>query len=130
MSSRSLSDLRPQFRNRAILWMDQCIHAGLEILITCTYRSPAEQNELYAQGRTAPGKIVTRAQGGQSAHNVGLALDFVPIVNGKPEWTGRDPAWSKAIELAQTQDMESLANNPKFKELAHLQEPNWRDVVA
>lgn len=31
-----------------------------------TYRSNAEQNELYAQGRTKAGKIVTNAKGGQS----------------------------------------------------------------
>ncbi len=37
--------------------------------LTCTYRSPAEQNALYAQGRTKPGKIITNARGGQSKHN-------------------------------------------------------------
>jgi peptidoglycan L-alanyl-D-glutamate endopeptidase CwlK len=31
---------------------------------------------LYAQGRTAPGNIVTNAQGGQSNHNFGLAWDI------------------------------------------------------
>jgi peptidoglycan L-alanyl-D-glutamate endopeptidase CwlK len=36
--------------------------------ITCTYRTPEEQLELYAQGRTKPGKIVTRLKKG-SKHN-------------------------------------------------------------
>ncbi|MED0738884.1 M15 family metallopeptidase, partial [Aneurinibacillus thermoaerophilus] len=49
---------------------------GIYVLITQGYRSIAEQNELYAQGRTKPGKIVTNAKGGTSYHNYGLALDF------------------------------------------------------
>ena len=40
-----------------------------------TYRSFDEQNHLYAQGRTKPGKIVTYAKGGQSYHNFGLAFE-------------------------------------------------------
>ena len=37
--------------------------------ITCTHRSNEEQDKLYAQGRTQPGKIVTNAKAGQSKHN-------------------------------------------------------------
>ena len=39
-------------------------------------RTIDEQNALYAQGRTAPGHIVTNAKGGSSFHNYGLAIDF------------------------------------------------------
>ncbi len=39
------------------------------------YRSIAEQNRLYAQGRTLPGPIVTNARGGQSNHNRGIAVE-------------------------------------------------------
>ncbi|HEY3885716.1 MAG TPA: M15 family metallopeptidase [Vicinamibacterales bacterium] len=51
------------------------------------YRSIAEQNALFAQGRNAQGQIVnkaavvTDAAGGQSPHNFGLAIDVYPIVN-------------------------------------------------
>lgn len=44
-----------------------------------TLRTIAEQNELHAQGRTKPGKIVTNARGGFSYHNYGLAIDIVLI---------------------------------------------------
>jgi peptidoglycan L-alanyl-D-glutamate endopeptidase CwlK len=49
-----------------------------------TLRTIAEQNKLFAQGRTIAGKIVTRARGGHSYHNWGLAIDIVLIkdVNG------------------------------------------------
>lgn len=44
-----------------------------------TLRTIAEQNKLFAQGRTAPGKRVTNAAGGMSYHNYGLAIDIVLI---------------------------------------------------
>lgn len=46
-----------------------------------TLRTYAEQNALYAQGRTTPGLKVTQAKGGQSYHNFGLAIDIVLIVD-------------------------------------------------
>ncbi len=48
-----------------------------------TLRTNQEQNDLYAIGRTKPGKIVTNAKGGQSYHNYGLAVDIVLIIDGK-----------------------------------------------
>jgi peptidoglycan L-alanyl-D-glutamate endopeptidase CwlK len=50
---------------------------------TYTLRTFAEQNALFAKGRTAPGPIVTNAKGGLSMHNYGLALDIVLIKDGK-----------------------------------------------
>jgi peptidoglycan L-alanyl-D-glutamate endopeptidase CwlK len=47
--------------------------------LTSGYRSKKEQNELYAQGRSKPGQVVTNAKAGQSYHNYGLAVDFVII---------------------------------------------------
>jgi peptidoglycan L-alanyl-D-glutamate endopeptidase CwlK len=46
---------------------------------TFTLRTIAEQNALYAQGRTKPGMIVTKARGGLSMHNYGLAIDIALI---------------------------------------------------
>lgn len=40
------------------------------------------QDDLYAQGRTQPGEVVTRARGGQSNHNFGIAGDF-GVFSGK-----------------------------------------------
>jgi len=39
-------------------------------------RSWKYQDQVYAQGRTLPGKIVTPCRGGFSMHNYGLAADF------------------------------------------------------
>lgn len=50
---------------------------------THTLRTFAEQDVIYAQGRTKPGKIVSNARAGLSAHNYGLAIDIVLIIDGK-----------------------------------------------
>lgn len=46
-------------------------------------RTFAEQQALYDQGRTTPGKIVTHAKGGQSWHNYGIAGDICPFALGQ-----------------------------------------------
>jgi peptidoglycan L-alanyl-D-glutamate endopeptidase CwlK len=48
---------------------------GVEYKLISGNRTYAEQNALYAKGRTAPGNRVTNARGGQSNHNFGIAVD-------------------------------------------------------
>jgi peptidoglycan LD-endopeptidase CwlK len=128
MASRSLYELRPEFRVRVEMWLDKCKDAKLDILIYCTLRDLKEQADLYAIGRTRPGKKVTNARPGQSAHNFGLALDFVPMIGGKPQWSNK-ALYGKAIDLAEACGLESLRNS-SFPELAHLQMPGWRGYVT
>jgi peptidoglycan LD-endopeptidase CwlK len=45
-------------------------------------RTFAQQDAIYAQGRTKPGKIVTNAKGGQSYHCYWIAGDIVPFMIG------------------------------------------------
>lgn len=56
---------------------------GLEYKAICGLRSWEEQERLYAQGRTTPGKIVTKARPGSSMHNFGLAIDMGVFKDGK-----------------------------------------------
>ncbi len=53
------------------------------------FRTYGEQMALWAQGRTKPGKIVTQAQGGQSAHNFGIAVDL--CLDGYVDRAGLQP---------------------------------------
>ncbi|SHL75602.1 M15 family metallopeptidase [Hymenobacter psychrotolerans] len=60
-------------------------------IITECYRSPERQNELYAQGRTKPGLIVTYKRGGESKHNLSPtpALDVAFLLaDGSVSWSG------------------------------------------
>ncbi|GAB2784664.1 hypothetical protein GCM10027175_24060 [Hymenobacter latericoloratus] len=61
-------------------------------IITECYRSPERQNELYAQGRSKPGPIVTYKRGGESNHNQGpptpaIDVAFV-LADGSVSWSG------------------------------------------
>lgn len=60
---------------------------GISILITDGFRSAEEQDRLYAQGRSAPGNIVTTVRSGESYHNFGLAIDFaLKLEDGSVVW--------------------------------------------
>lgn len=58
-----------------------------------TLRTFAEQDGLYAQGRTKPGSIVTNAKGGTSYHNYGLAIDIVLMVDKDGNGSFESAAW-------------------------------------
>jgi peptidoglycan L-alanyl-D-glutamate endopeptidase CwlK len=64
----------------------EALDGRAECRFTHTLRTFSEQDALYAQGRTKPGKVVTRAKGGDSTHNYGLAVDIVLMVGGKAVW--------------------------------------------
>src|SRR5215831_19476832 len=49
---------------------------GITIKVISDLRTYEEQNDLYAQGRTKSGKIVSNARGGYSNHNFGVAFDI------------------------------------------------------
>ncbi len=124
MTSRSLFDLHPDVRDMAAAHIAACKAQGIDLLVTSTYRSTAEQNALYAQGRTKPGKKVTNAKGGQSFHNHRLAYDVVPLRNGKPVWgtTGEDgKLWQRVGELGEAAGLEWAGRWTKFREFPHFQ---------
>lgn len=78
-SEAVLATLLPPVRNRFRLFLRQAqaiaAKRGLRYIAIQGTRGWDEQKKLYAQGRTAPGKIVTRAKPGSSWHNFGVAID-------------------------------------------------------
>ncbi len=94
INSRDIKDLVPEVFDKCTEFLAACKEAGIDLVVTSTLRDFDSQNALYAQGRTIPGKIVTKAKGGQSFHNFGVAFDVVPVVNGKAVWDD-DAIWSK-----------------------------------
>lgn len=83
----NLDQLYPPFRQKVEELLKNTAARGAVYKVTSAVRTFAEQDKLYAQGRTSPGKIITKAKGGQSYHNYGVAVDFARIVNGKADWT-------------------------------------------
>lgn len=84
MPSRKVEDLTPEMQEKAREFQIRMSLAGIPFMYTCTYRSPEEQKQLYAQGRTAPGPIVTWTL--KSKHCERTAFDIAILRDGKPTW--------------------------------------------
>ena len=135
-SSRNIDDLIMPVKMMALKHVHACKQAGIDLLITCTYRCPSDQNALFAQGRTKPGAIVTRAKAGESLHQYRVAYDLVPLRNGKPVWGTKgngidnDPSdddkddlelWQRVAELGKQCGLEWAGDWKSFKEYPHFQ---------
>lgn len=112
--SRNVNDLTNATLAKALLVIEYCKDAGVDILIYNTLRTLEEQARLYRKGRSYSsikakmrklssrgfglladviqsvgpqhGSIVTNAAPGESYHNYGMAFDAVPIIDGKAMW--------------------------------------------
>lgn len=121
INSRDINDLAKPVKERVLAFIDACKAEGIDLLITSTYRDAESQDALYAQGRTAPGKIVTNAKAGESFHNYRCAVDVVPLVAGKPQWDSSDPIWAKVGMLGKKAGLDWAGEWKSFKETAHFQ---------
>jgi peptidoglycan L-alanyl-D-glutamate endopeptidase CwlK len=124
INSRQLDDLLPVVEKKIRALIDACAAEGIDLLVTSTFRDQESQNELYAQGRTKPGKIVTNAKGGESFHNFQCAVDVVPLRNGKPVWStsGEDgKLWNRIGEIGESVGLEWAGRWRTFREFAHFQ---------
>lgn len=66
--SRLISDLHPALQPLCIALLDHAQTANINAKVIFTYRTPEQQDALYAQGRTIPGKIVTELTGAPGPH--------------------------------------------------------------
>lgn len=121
INSRKIEDLRPAVAAKCSAFVKACEAAGIDVIITSTYRDCQSQNALYAQGRTQPGQRVTNVAGGDSFHNWRVAFDFVPIVAGKAIW-GDDRLWSRCGAIAQSVGLEWGGSWTRFVDKPHCQD--------
>lgn len=121
-----LATLDRRMRPLAIAFVERARAAGYPVVLTSGYRSLEEQARLYAQGRTAPGEVVTNAAPGKSAHNFGLAIDFAfGNALGRPTWP-EDGPWFGAAQVGKALGLEWGGDWSSFKDRPHLELPEWR----
>src|ERR1051325_154423 len=90
-SESNIRTLTPNAQRKAREFLNAVKGKALTYRIISGTRTYAEQNALYAIGRTVQldRKPVTNAKGGQSNHNFGIAWD-VGIFEGKTYYTGKN----------------------------------------
>ena len=124
--------LHPKLRTEAkeiYIAIYNALKGRAAVRFTHTLRTIAEQDALYAQGRTKPGKKVTNAKGGSSYHNYGLAIDICLILDGKEaSWdTSKDfdkdgiSDWMEAVAIFKSRGWEWGGEFKSFKDAPHFQ---------
>lgn len=83
--ARNINQLHPWMQYKIYLLKKECKKQGLQLGIGECFRSVKEQEDLYAKGRSAPGKIVTNARGKSfsSQHQWGIGRGYFPKYPGK-----------------------------------------------
>jgi peptidoglycan LD-endopeptidase CwlK len=118
-SEKVIATLQPQVRPLARALVQKAARNGIQIKVISGLRTYAEQNALYAQGRTQPGRKVTNARGGYSNHNFGIAFD-VGVFEGT-RYLGESPKYKAVGALGMELGMEwggswkSIVDEPHFQ---------------
>jgi peptidoglycan L-alanyl-D-glutamate endopeptidase CwlK len=124
ISEARLNEVHPELARRIRSLNDKCEANGVPLRVTCGLRTWAEQDLLYAKGRTLPGPVVTNAQGGYSAHNMAYAVDIVPGKEGMPaftpDWDALDVSWKWVLLLAKDCQLAEGAEWRMFPDRAHF----------
>jgi len=128
----AIDTLAPAFQKRVRGWAMEMVNSKIPPLIYCGRRTMEEQTALFAIGRSAPGKVVTKARAGESFHNYGLAFDWVPL---KPapkdptmlvvDWED-DTAFRIGEHIGQSFELAAISFETGHLQAAEYQ--SWRDI--
>lgn len=125
-----LESLEPAFR----LQVEQLIQAtnavtGRRWLVTAGRRTMVEQRAIYAQGRTKPGKVVSNAPPGFSAHNFGLAADLAPMMEygNQIDWEAPREMWKQMADIAVELGLTAGFYFRTIFDAPHVEHPSWKE---
>lgn len=128
---REINALHPELQQKIYELKKACEKAGLKIGISECLRSVAEQDALYAQGRTKPGNRVTNAKGStySSQHQWGIAADFYRddgkgAYNEDGQFFYKVGALARSVGLGWGGDWKSPVDKP------HLYLPQWGSTTT
>lgn len=127
---KRIEKLHPRLRSEALGIYREILQRGIAVRFTDTLRTFEQQDALYAQGRTKPGRIVTNARAGQSFHNYGLAVDFCLLLDdgAKASWDrkadfnrNRQADWDEVVAVFAHFGWEWGGAWKRFKDYPHFQ---------
>jgi len=97
ITTERIQKIHPELRDEVIeIYNEICkvLNKGVLCRFAHTYRSNAEQNELYNKRPK-----VTNAKGGQSYHNYGLAIDIVLLLDKDGNGTYESASWDNKLDF-------------------------------
>lgn len=134
-SERNIATLLPQVQPLARALVESAAAIGIAIKVISGTRTYEEQNALYEQGRTKPGRVVTNARGGYSNHNFGIAFDIGVFEGGR--YLEESPAYKAVGAIGIKLGLEWGGNWKTIQDEPHFQlRPGWaremseRDMLA
>jgi peptidoglycan LD-endopeptidase CwlK len=128
-SEQVIATLQPEVQPYARALISKAAGAGITIKVVSGLRSFEEQNDLYAQGRTKPGDIVTNARGGYSNHNFGIAFD-IGVFEGN-RYVEESPKYKAVGVLGIDLGLEWGGNWKSVQDEPHFQlRPGWAEDLS
>ena len=136
---RNIKDLHPALQEKINLLISRCEERGIKIGIGECLRTAAEQDALYAKGRTAAGTKVTNCKGSSysSMHQWGVAVDVYLKMDVDKDGSTKDDAFNNSTglfntvgKIGQEIGLEWGGSWKSFKDLPHFQLPNWGSTAS
>ena len=133
--SRDIALLHPELQEICEAFVTACARKGLVVGISQTWRTKDEQDELYAQGRTKPGSIVTNCRYPNSGHNWGVAFDIYRndgkgAYNDSDGWFAKCGAVGKQLSLFWGGDFRSFVDKPHFEMPRYMPQNSCKALIA
>ena len=131
---RDITKLHPILQYKLKKLQEICKKNGIPIGISECVRTVAEQDALYAKGRTKSGSIVTNAKGStySSLHQWGIAFDFYLIKDVDGDGQTKDDAYNdskgdfkRVGKFAKQLGLEWGGSWTSIVDKPHLQLPYW-----
>jgi len=137
-TEQRIAQLHPNIRQEVTNIINECnrsLTGRAQVRISQGLRTFKEQDDLYAIGRTKPGKIVTNAKGSQSIHNYGFAVDIVLIIDGMTaswdtakDWDGdKISDWTECVNIFKKSGWSWGGDWKTFKDLPHFDKKGFSD---
>lgn len=136
---RNVKELHPELQIKLSLLQSECKKQGIVIGVGECLRTQAEQDALYAKGRTKPGKIVTKAKGNtySSMHQWGVAVDIYLKMDVDGDGSIADDAFNNSTglfnkigKIGQSIGLEWGGSWKSIKDLPHFQLPQYGSTPA
>ncbi len=128
-SEKSIATLLPEVQPYARALVQKAAASGMVIKVIAGRRTYAEQDALYARGRTETGRIVTNAKGGYSNHNFGIAFD-IGVFSGS-NYLGDSPKYKAVGVLGEELGLEWGGNWTSIVDQPHFQlRPDWARALT